>query len=503
MRQPILTRSIRIALLAPLALATAVFADQLPVIKTDSAPLVRNDHNSFAPIVEKIAPSVVTISINKEVRVGARGDSQNPFANDPFFRRFFGAPAPEEDAKKDDSKAGRRKQMPIGMGSGVIVSEDGYILTNNHVVEAGDEIVVTLADGKTEYKAKKIGNDRGSDIAVIKVEAKGLKAVTFANSDLIKVGDVAIAIGNPFALRQSVTKGIISALGRNETHLSDFGNFIQTDAAINPGNSGGALVDTEGRLIGINTAIYSQSGGSMGIGFAVPGNQARNVMESLIQHGKVLRGFLGIEMQELSDKLAREFKTPSKDGILVSKVVNGGGAEKGGVKPDDIITELNGEKIASIAEFRNTIASMAPGVKVDLTLYREGRQQKLAVTLVERPLNGIAVNGKAAPAPVPVNVPDVLDGVTVADLTPEARKQFQIPDEVQGALITQVSPESPSAEADIHPGDVFVEIAGKAVKNSEDAVKLSEEVKMKSTVRLRVNTKGATRIVVVEEPKDR
>ncbi len=490
----ILTRSIRIALFAPLALATVAFADTLPKIKTDSAPLVRNEQNSFAPIVEKVAPSVVTISINKQMRVGNRGDFQSPLG------RLFGLPAPEDDSKKADTKGARKKLMPVGMGSGVIVSADGYILTNNHIVEAGDELVVTLADGKTEYKAKKIGNDPGSDIAVIKVDASGLKPITFADSDLIKVGDVALAIGNPFALRQSVTKGIISAVGRNETHISDFGNFIQTDAAINPGNSGGALVDTEGRLVGINTAIFSQSGGSMGIGFAVPGNQARSAMESLIQYGKVQRGFLGIGMQPLDDQLARDFKVPNKDGVLVTKVVDGGGAKKGGIKASDVITELNGQKVASLEEFRNTIAGMAPGVKVDLTIYRDGQEKKLAVILAERSAEGGILN--VTPPPAAVKVPDVLDGVTVSDLTPEARKQFRIGDEVQGALITQVNPESPSAEAEIRPGDVVVEIAGKPVKNSEDAIKLSEEVKMNSSVRLLVNRKGTDRFVVVVERKD-
>jgi serine protease Do len=205
-------------------------------------------------------------------------------------------------------------------------------------------------------------------------------------------------------------------------------------------------------------------------------------------------------MKPLNDQLAREFKTPSKDGVLVSEVLNGGGAEKGGIKAYDVITELNGQKVASLEEFRNTIAGMAPGVKVDLTIYRDGQEKKLAVTLVERPAKGDILN--VTPPPVAVKVPDVLDGVTVSDLTPEARKQFRIGDEVQGALITQVSPDSPSAEAEIHPGDVVVDIAGKPVKNSEDAIKLSEEVKMKSSVHLRVNTKGVTRVVVVEERKD-
>ena len=502
MKPHILTHTFAIALFAPLAFAAGAFAEnKLPDIKVDDKALVRNEHNSFAPIVEKVAPSVVTISINKQVVVGGRGQQQNPFSDDPFFRRFFGIPEDEGAGKKGEAKPGRKKTMPVGMGSGVIVSGDGYILTNNHVVEQADEIVVTLADGKTEFKAMRIGTDPGSDIAVIKVEAKDLKAITFADSDKIKVGDKVLAIGAPFALRQSVTQGIVSALGRNETGISEFGNFIQTDASINPGNSGGALVDSEGRLVGVNTAIFSRSGGNMGIGFAVPANQARTAMESLIKFGKVQRGFLGIQMQEMNEKLAKEFKAPGKDGILVAEVVPGGGAEKGGVKSGDVIVEFNGQKAEGIAEMRNSIANMAPGAKVDLKIFRNGEEKKLSLTLAERP--GTLAKNSTVPVETPkAKEPDVLDGVTVGDIKPEMRKQFNIPDEVKGAIITAVSPDSPSADADIKVGDVLVEIDGKAVKDADEAVKMSEEVKRKSSVRVRVNSRGATRFVVIEEKKE-
>jgi serine protease Do len=500
MKQNILTRTIRYALAIPLAMATVVFADnKLPEIKVDETPLQRTPQNSFAPIVEKVAPSVVTISINKNMAVGRGGPRSNPFLDDPFFRKFFGVP--DEDDKGDNGKPQRKRPMQIGLGSGVIVSADGYILTNNHVVEQADEIIVTLPDGKTEFKAKKIGTDPGSDIAVVKVEAKNLKPVTIANSDKIKVGDICIAIGNPFALRQSVTSGIISATGRNATGISDYGNFIQTDAAINPGNSGGALVDTEGRLIGVNTAIFSRTGGNMGIGFAVPSNQARSVMESLIKFGKVQRGFLGIQMQELDEKLAREFKAPSRDGILVTEVVPGGGAEKGGVKSGDVVVEMNGQAVGEIADFRNAIAALVPGTTVDLKLFRNGEAKVLKITLAEKG-NLAAADLDKKPAPAPVKAPDVLDGVTVGDLKADVRKQFNIPEDVQGAVITQVNPDCPSADADIKAGDVIVEIDGKAVKNADDAVRLSEEVKTKNSVRLRVNTRGTTKFVVVEERKE-
>lgn len=505
MKQRSLAHSIRLALFAPLAFASVALAEnQLPAIAVDATPLERTHENSFAPIVEKVSPSVVTISISKNMRVGGRGQDggRNPLMDDPFFRKFFGVPDEGPDAGRDIGK-GPRRQMPAGLGSGVIVSKDGYIITNAHVVEQADEITVTLADGKTELKAKKIGADTGSDIAVIKVEATNLKPITFTDSDKIKVGDIVLAIGNPFALRQTVTKGIISAVGRNQTGLSEFGNFLQTDASINPGNSGGALVDTLGRLVGINSAIYSETGGAMGIGFAVPSNQARGAMESLIKFGKVQRGFLGIQMQELDEKLAKEFKAPSKDGILVVEVVPGGSAAKAGVKSGDVITELNGTAVDGIPAFRNTIANMMPGTKVDLKLFRNGKQEGITVTLAERSTAGVALGTPGTPAvPEPAKVPDVLDGVTVADVNAEFRKRFGIADEVRGALITQVSPDSACADADVRPGDVIVDIDGKKVASADEAVKLSEDVKTKSSVRLRISRNGATQFVVVEERKD-
>ena len=502
-----LSHSLRFALLAPLAFSPLALAEnKLPEIVVDAAPIERTPQNSSAPIVDKVAPSVVTISISKNMRIGARGAAaDNPLMNDPFFRKFFGVPDEEQGGGNNggkDAGKGRKRAMPVGLGSGVIVSPDGYIITNNHVVEQADEITVTLADGRTELKATKIGTDAGSDIAVIKVEAKNLKPITFADSDKIKVGDNVLAVGNPFALRQTVTRGIISAVGRNQTGISEFGNFIQTDASINPGNSGGALVDALGRLVGINSAIFSQSGGNMGIGFAVPSNQARGVMESLIKFGKVQRGFLGIQMQDLDEKLAKEFKAPNKDGILVAEVVPGGGAAKAGVKSGDIITELNGKPVDDIAAFRNTIANLMPGVKVDLKVFRNGKPEVIGVTLAERGANGVALGTPAAPSPAPAKVPDVLDGVTVADVNPEFRKKFNIGDDVKGALVTQVNPDSACADADVRAGDVIVDIDGKKIASADEAVKLSEEVKTKSSVRLRISRKGGTQFVVVEERKD-
>ena len=501
-----LTRSLRALLIAPIFFASAVWGEnKLPSINVDPAPIQRTPANSYADIVDKVSPSVVTISINEMRRMGERGN-RNPLLDDPFFRRFFGAPEDRDNKDNKDNgggndRQGRRRPTQVGLGSGVIISSDGYILTNNHVVEVGDEIIVTLLDGKTEYKAKKIGGDPGSDIAVIKVEADNLKPIVFSDSDKIKAGDICIAIGNPFALRQSVTMGIISATGRNQTGISEFGNFIQTDAAINPGNSGGALVDIQGRLIGINSAIFSRTGGNMGIGFAVPSNQARTVMESLIKFGKVQRGFLGIQMQEVDERLAKSFSLAERRGILVSDVISGGGAEKAGIKNGDVIVELEGKPFEDMTAFRNSVANMVPGTQVRVKVIRNGEPKDITITLAERPANGLA--GGPAPIEKPSEkAPDVLDGVTVADVKPEYRERFGIPKDLDGALVTQVDPNSACADAELAPGDVIVEIDGKPVKNSEDAVKLSEEVKSKKTVRLRVSTRGNTKFVVVEERKN-
>ena len=501
MKHHILTRSIRSLLLVPFLLGSIAIAEEgkMPEIRVDEEQLVRDVHTSFAPIIERVAPSVVTIST--EVQAGKVAKENERMLNDPFFRRFFGLPDSEREKpeKKPDVKS--RKLIPAGLGSGVVVSADGYILTNHHVVAEADVITVTLADGKTTFRAKKIASDEGSDIAVIKVEAKGLAPVTFADSDKTKVGDVAIAIGSPFALRQTVTKGIISALGRDGTGISEFGNFIQTDASINPGNSGGALIDAQGRLVGIPSAIYSRSGGNMGIGFAVPSNQARSVMESLLKFGRVQRGFLGIEMKPLTEPLAKSLGISSNEGLIIGAVVPDGAAEKAGLKAEDVIIELNGKKFENITAFRNAIAATGPGSKAELKVIRDGKEMNVSVTLADRTGSIARVNNTPSLEPAKKE-PDVLDGVQVGDITAEQRRQLNLEENARGALVTAVAPDSPSAEAELKRGDVIISINGKEVKNAEEAVKLSEDVKTLNIVRLRVIRGGKTEFVVVEERKD-
>jgi serine protease Do len=441
---------------------------------------------------------VVTIATSK-----LESRTRNPYFNDPLFRKYFGLPSEpddEEDAPK--SKGSNKKRLQrMGLGSGVVVAADGYILTNNHVIDGADEIIVTFGKDKHEYKATKIGNDSATDIAVLKIDANNLTPITFTDSSKVRVGDISIAIGNPFNLTQTVTMGIISALGRSGIERGTtpqdstrYEDFIQTDASINPGNSGGALVDVEGRLIGINTAIFSMSGGNQGIGFAVPSNLARTVMESLIKNGKVSRGFLGVALQPLSEDLAKQFKIADTNGALIAEVTSKSPAEKAGLQSGDVVTEIGGKKVEGTREFQFMIASMAPGTKAELKVLRDGKDQNITVELGERPgAKGIA----AAEPPKPTD-PDVLDGVTVADIDADTRKKLEIPDTTKGVVITEIDPDSPSAEAGLKVGDVVMEVNREPITSSKQAVDLSEKVKKEKKVLLRVSTKGASRYVVVE-----
>ena len=487
------------AAIAPLGFAQAPApapAKEVPAVKVDPKPLpqIAGTLTTFAPVVEKVAPNVCTIATSKMIRRNA-AQQDNPMLRDPMFRRFFGIPDGQDEAAPDDGKPGRKRRQMTGLGSGVIVSAEGHIITNNHVIEGADEIIVRIGNGKQEFKATKIGTDPGTDIAVLKIEGAGkLSGITFADSDKLRVGDLAIAVGNPFNLTQSVTMGIISALGRGGTGITEYENFIQTDASINPGNSGGALVDTEGRLIGINTAIFSRTGGNQGIGFAVPANLAKTVMESLIKTGKVSRGFLGIAMQPLSDELAKAFKIENNAGVLVAEVTAKGPAEKAGVQSGDVVVAINGQKVEGPREMQLIVAAIPPGTKVELKLMRDGQDKTVSVDLAERPNLRAAANTPAEK----LDEPDVLDGVTVGDLDTEARKKFGVPEEAKGVVITEIDADSASAEAGLKVGDVIHEIERQAITTSKQAVELSEKVKKQKKVLLRVSTKGSSRFVIVE-----
>ncbi|MDF2445030.1 MAG: 2-alkenal reductase [Moraxellaceae bacterium] len=319
---------------------------------------------SYAAAVQVAAPAVVNIYTTQKVRMN------NPFMSDPFLRRFFGEGMPEE-------------RMESSLGSGVIVSPEGYVLTNNHVVAQADEIIVALQDGR-ETKAKVIGTDPGTDLALLRISLDTLPVITFRESPM-QVGDVVLAIGNPFGVGQTVTQGIISAIGRQGLGISTYEDFIQTDAAINPGNSGGALVDVAGNLVGVNSAIFSQSGGSMGIGFAIPVSLARDVMQSLIKDGRVVRGWMGIEVRTLDAELAKHIDSAVQKGVAIAGIVRGGPAHQAGVKPGDILVRLNGKPVDNAAQAINQIAAIKPATETPVVVMRGKREIELVVKIGERP----------------------------------------------------------------------------------------------------------------------
>jgi serine protease Do len=432
-------------------------------VKVDETAINRTAplDDSFAPIVQKVAPSVVQISVTSSApeRMLSAPDFD-------FFRRFFG-----NGAFGPIMPGQPGSMLDHGLGSGVIVSSDGYILTNNHVVNGAKEIQVTLNDGRT-FSARVIGTDPKTDIALIRINAYNLPALPLADSDKVEVGDVVLAVGNPFGIGQTVTRGIISATDRATSSDMDE-DFIQTDAAINPGNSGGALVDVDGRLIGINTEILSRSGGNQGIGFAVPSNLCHWVMDGLVKYGHINRGFLGVEIQTLTPSLAQAFKATDQRGVLVSAVTPGSAAAAAGLQSGDIILDFSGKPVQDASQLKLRVAETAPGVTVPVVVLRNGENKTISVTLKEEP------NNQVADANSPNNQngarQDALHGVAVSNLTQEARSQLNIPANVQGALITNVDPVSPSYEAGLRTGNVILEINHQPVKDAQDAVKDTEK----------------------------
>jgi serine protease Do len=428
---------------------------------------------SFAPVIKKVTPSVV--NIYSTMTIHERG-SPNPFTSDPFLHRFGDLFGPMQPQPRD-----RKAQ---GLGSGVVVTPDGYILTANHVVEGADTVKVALSDGEREFEAKIIGTDPPTDIAVLKIEAnKQLPAATLGDSDKLEVGDMVLAIGNPFAVGQTVTLGIISALQRGGFGITGYEDFIQTDAAINPGNSGGALVDVEGRLLGINTAILSRSGGFQGVGFAVPINMARYVMDRLIASGRVERGYLGVHIQSLTPDLAKEFNLPDESsGVLVAGINPNTAAAKAGIRDGDVIVEFNGKKVSDSRNLQLLVAQTPPGTKVSLRVLRgePGKapaEKNYNLTLAELPQETMAGRGRNAPEEGTQQGTDALDGVEVTDLDAAARRQLSIPRSVQGALVVNVDSDSTAAEGGLSQGDVILEINRQRVRSADDAVALSDKVK--------------------------
>ena len=449
-------------------------------VARDSLP-----RGSYAPIVKTVAPAVVKIETTTVVK--ASEDNGMPEFNDPFWQQFFG--------RQFNLRQHQAPMKQHGIGSGVIVTKDGYILTNNHVVDGASEVIVTMTDGR-EFTAKVLGRDAKTDIAVVKISADNLPTVSLADSDKVEVGDVVLAIGNPFGVGQTVTKGIVSATDRAGMGIEDFENFIQTDAAINPGNSGGALVDIDGRLIGINTAILSRSGGSQGVGFAVPSDTARNVMQSLVAYGHVTRGYLGVMIQNVTPALADEFKLKEAHGALISEVTPDSPAAKAGFQDGDVVLDFNGKKVDDSRHLQMAVADTKPGTTVPVTVLRNGDKETLKVTVKQLPGKEQLADNNSGNS----NDTGTLNGVGVADLDQQARSQFNIPKNVTGAVITQVDPSSASADAGLKPGYVIEEINHHSVKDANDAVSLTSNPADKKTL-LRIWADGGSHYVVVDESK--
>jgi serine protease DegQ len=345
--------------------AVQITPTTVPMLEATTSPLVVQ--GSYRDAAKRAMPAVVNIYTTKGTR-----QPKHPLLEDPFFRKFFG------------DRLGDQEERQFSLGSGVIVSPQGYILTNNHVVEAADEIEVALADGRKAV-AKVVGADLETDLAVVKINLANLPSITLGHAEQVKVGDVVLAIGNPFGVGQTVTMGIVSALGRNHLGINTFENFIQTDAAINPGNSGGALVDTNGNLLGINTAIYSRSGGSLGIGFAIPVTTVKMVMESIISNGQVVRGWIGVEPQDITAELAESFGLTTKTGAIITGILKGGPADRAGMRPGDILVAVDGKAITDTTDMLNLIAQLTPGNRAKMTIVRKNQQSTIDVTVGRRP----------------------------------------------------------------------------------------------------------------------
>lgn len=454
-----LTKSFNLTILLPVILLLGVvtsvqsnFAALPDIVNGQPVP-------SLAPIIKQASPAVVNI----QTRGSVEARSSNPFFSDPFFEEFFG-----------------RRQQPQrretqSAGSGVIIdAREGIILTNHHVIENAEEITVQLQDGN-EYTAEKIGSDKGSDIGVLKIEAKGLSQLSIADSENLEVGDFVVAIGNPFGFGHTVTSGIVSGLSRSGLSRDAYEDFIQTDAAINPGNSGGALINLHGELVGINAAIISRSGGNLGIGFAIPSNMAKSIMEQIMEHGEVKRGLLGVTIQDLTEGIAEEFGLSDKKGAIVTTVAPKSAAEKGGIQEEDIITKINGEAVTGSADLRNTIGLLRDGDKVDVELYRDGKRKKLKVKLG----SAKALNADSSAE----SIHPKLEGVTFGEVNEQT--QGRDGSAVNGAQVIKIEADSP-ARRYLVVGDIITSVGSRPRIEVESVDDLVDAVKGKENLYLRI-----------------
>lgn len=465
-------------LLASLALTIQPFLSAQDLSIPTSISLLKETSKAISYIAKKSIPAVVFIE--SEIPLDfSKGEGLNPLDlfRDDFFNKFFGMPSPEMLPKKN------RKE--IAKGSGFLISKDGYIITNNHVVDGATKISVTLNDGK-KTEAKVVGKDPKTDIAVIKIDSSNSAFLELGNSDDIEIGEWVIAIGNPFGLDASVTVGVVSAKGRNQLHITDFEDFIQTDAAINPGNSGGPLIDVDGKVVGINTAIVSGTGGYMGVGFAVPSNMASIIVKQLIEKGEVTRGYLGVTMQPVDEDLAASFNLKSLDGALAAEVAKDSPAEKAGLKQGDIIIAYNGMPVKNLSGFRNSISQMAPGTNVDLTVSRDGKEVTLKATVGNYPSDKEDAEEKEEKKS---NL-----GLDVETLTPELAARLGFTSET-GVVVTRVRSDSVAEKAGIKPGALIVAIDKKNVTTVAEYDKALKEAQPNKRVLLLIKQGPYVRFV--------
>jgi Do/DeqQ family serine protease len=452
--------------------------------KAQAPSALKQLDDAYVQVAERVTPEVVNISSTKKGGSASMGEGMEPFFKNFPFHEFFG----DEFGKQFKGKMPRPHggSMRVAMGSGFIVTPDGMILTNSHVVKDMDEIKVTLP-GKKSYTAKVIGIDPDSDIAVIKIPATGLPTVRFGDSSKLRVGEIVLAVGNPFGFNGTVTSGIVSATGRTNVGIIGYEDFIQTDAAINPGNSGGPLVNIQGEVIGVTTAIATRSGGYQGIGFAIPSNSAKIVMDELIKHGKVTRGLLGVNIQDLNDSLAKSFGLTDTNGALVAQVVPGSPAEKAGIKAGDVILKFNGKVVTGAAELKNVVGREKPGSTAKLTVFRDKKSFDVSVTVGERTPKALA----EAPTGAAGGAASTDLGVTVEKVPAAAAEKMKLKAGV-GLAVKEVNPDSVGSKMGLQEGDVILEIDGKAVS---DVSTFNQEVaaaKKNKVIRLKIHRGSAT-----------
>ncbi|NWF76800.1 MAG: DegQ family serine endoprotease [Nitrospirae bacterium] len=446
-------------------------------IPSKTIDILSKTNEAIAAIAAVVKPSVVNISSTKIIRSKS---NNSLFPDDPLFRKFF------DDSFRFFERPRQFKQSSLG--SGVIVDQSGYILTNNHVIKDAEEIKIKLFD-KREFTGKVIGTDPKTDLAVIKIDATDLPAIKFGNSDNLKVGETVLAIGNPFGLNETVTSGIISAIGRANVGIADYEDFIQTDAPINPGNSGGALVNIKGELVGINTAIFSTTGGYQGIGFAIPSNMAKAVMQDLIQKGKVVRGWLGVTIQSLTPDLSEQFGIKDEKGVLVGDVIENSPAKQAGIERGDVIIGFNGKKVDDVTQLKNLVANTQPGKKVAVELIREGNRKTLMVTISELPSEITTVKE---------SYDNLLKNVSVQELSPKLKKRLNIPERINGVIITDIEDDSP-AKGHLERGDIIIEINKVPINSLKDYESVVSKIQANEEILILISRQNSTFFVLLSE----